>query len=69
MKTKLLRLVRRSVESPLLSRAFHTFWQTFLAVWFVTGFKLDKVAVIGAAAAGLSAVKTILVTSAQVVRS
>jgi hypothetical protein len=69
MKTKLIRLLRRIVESPLLSRAFHTFVQAFLAVWLTTGFKLDKVTLIAALAAGISAVKTTLVTAAQVVRS
>lgn len=42
----------------LLERAAWTFAQAFLAAWVVFGFRLDKVALIGAAAAGLSALKT-----------
>lgn len=57
MKT-ITNLIYRVGQSPLLTKAFHTFWQAFLAVWLFSGFKLDKATLVAAAAAGLSAVKT-----------
>lgn len=45
----------------LLERALWTFAQTFLAVWALSNFELSKTAVIGGAAAGISALKTLFV--------
>ena len=42
----------------LVERAAWTFAQSALAVWAVIDFKLDKTVLIGAAAAGLSALNT-----------
>lgn len=42
----------------LISRAAWTFAQTFIVVWGGTNFALDKTAILAAAAAGLSAIKT-----------
>lgn len=42
----------------LIERAAWTFGQTFLVVWAGTNFAFNKAAVLGAAAAGLSALKT-----------
>lgn len=58
---KLTNLAYRVSQNPLVSRAIHTFLQAFLAVLAVGGFKLDKVALTAAIAAGLSALKTFLV--------
>lgn len=40
----------------IVIRAVKTFVQTFLATWALSDFKLEKVAIIGAGAAGISAV-------------
>lgn len=45
----------------LLERAIWTFLQTALSVWALTNFELTKTALIGAVAAGISALKTIIV--------
>mgnify|MGYP006389164205 CR=1 FL=1 len=45
----------------LVERAAWTFAQTFIATWAVTNFRLDKTALIAAAASGLSALKTFVI--------
>ena len=45
----------------LLERAAFTFVQAFLPVWALSNFALTKVALIGAVAAGLSALKTLAI--------
>lgn len=45
----------------LVSRALWTFVQTFVSVWALTNFELTKTALIGAVAAGISALKTLFV--------
>lgn len=44
----------------LVERAAWTFAQTFVVVWAASNFSLSKVAIVGAAASGLSAVKTFI---------
>ena len=44
--------------SDLVERAAWTFVQGFIAGWAVTGFQPNKGALIGAGAAGISALKT-----------
>lgn len=46
----------------LANRAFHSFWQGFLASLIITGFSEDemKIALIGACTGGLSALKTFI---------
>lgn len=48
----------------LLKRAAWTFAQTALATWALSNFALDKTAAIAALAAGLSALKTFIITTA-----
>ncbi|MDL2342297.1 MAG: hypothetical protein QFB87_04450 [Patescibacteria group bacterium] len=66
---KLKQFCKTLSENPICVKAFHTFWQAFLAVWIASSFKLDKVVLIAAVAAGLSAVKSVLVTSVKVAKS
>lgn len=66
---KLKALCKALVASPIVVKALHTFWQAFAAVWLSTGFKLDKVAIVAALAAGLSAVKSVIVTGVKVSKS
>ena len=47
--------------NALLFRAFKTFVQTFLATWAVTNFDFGQAAVIGAIAAGISAVMNLFI--------
>lgn len=54
--------LRTIVRHPLVVRAFHTFIQAFLAVWLVSNFSMDKVTLTAAIAAGISALKTMLVS-------
>lgn len=49
--------------NDLVMRLVHTFWQSFVAVWAVSGFSLDKVVLTAAVAAGLSALKGAVVTA------
>lgn len=44
------------MNKDILVRACKTFVQAFLAAWLVTGNELSKTALVGAAAAGVSAV-------------
>lgn len=68
--TDFLRSLATEVWSlPTVVKLVHTFWQSFLAVWLVGGFKLDKVTLAAAVAAGLSAVKTAVVAAVKVSRS
>jgi hypothetical protein len=48
------------LQRPLVARAAHTFIQAFLAVWLVNGMSLDKVTLTAGVAAGISALKTLL---------
>jgi hypothetical protein len=48
-------------KSPLVVKALHTFWQTFLGVWLASGFKTDKVVLSAGLAAGASAVKSLVI--------
>jgi len=50
------------LSSELVKRAAHTFMQAFLAVWLVNGLSVDKVALTAGVAAGVSAVKTMILT-------
>jgi hypothetical protein len=68
MKAKLKSLVasvsllaQRVWAMDSVRRVVHTFWQTFLAVWAVSGFALNKVAFVSAVAAGLAAAKALVV--------
>lgn len=61
-KSFLSKWVSEVIHSPVTIKAFHTFYQSFLAVWLLSGLKVDKITLIAAGAAGLSAVKTYLVT-------
>lgn len=55
----------RILTLPTVVRLLHTFWQTFLAVWLVSGFAINKVALTAAIAAALSAAKTVLVQTVK----
>lgn len=46
-------------------RVFHTYWQSFIATWALTNFDLDKVALVAAGAAGLSAVKALVLAKKE----
>lgn len=59
----------RVSQNPLVMRAAHTFIQAFLAVLLVTGLKLDKTTLIAAVAAGISAVKTLVLQLLEAKRS
>lgn len=68
MKAKLKSLVvsvsllaQRVWAIDAVRRVVHTFWQTFLATWAVTGFSLEKGAVVAALAAAFSAAKGLVV--------
>lgn len=50
----------------IVQRAAWTFLQAFLAAWVATGLKLDKITLVAAAAAGLSALKNIFITPPEV---
>jgi hypothetical protein len=58
---KLKSIVKSVWANDYVRRVLHTYWQSFLAAWALTGFKLEKAALIAAAAAALSAVKAALV--------
>jgi len=45
----------------LIERALWTFVQTFLAVWALSNFEVSRTALIGGAAAGISALKTLFI--------
>ena len=47
--------------NAILIRAFKTFVQTFLAAWAVTNFDFTQGAIIGAAAAGVSALMNLFI--------
>lgn len=47
----------------LLERAAWTFAQAFIGAWLVFGYQINKVALVAAVGAGLSAVKTFVTTS------
>jgi hypothetical protein len=59
---KLKAFLVTQLQRPLVARALHTFIQAFLAVWLVNGMSLDKVTLTAGVAAGISALKTLLVT-------
>lgn len=54
------------LSNDVVKRALHTSWQTFIAVWAVTGFSVEKGALAAAAAAALSAAKTSVVNALAV---
>ena len=58
--TRIKELAIRLWTNDLFERAFSTFWQTSLVVWAAADFEPTTVAVTGALAAGLSAVKNLL---------
>lgn len=47
--------------NALLVRAFKTFVQTFLATWALTNFDFGQASLIGAAAAGISALMNLFI--------
>ena len=51
-----MNIIRLLAGNDIVVRAVKTFVQAFVAAWMVSGFVLDKSAVIAAAAAGISAV-------------
>jgi hypothetical protein len=55
--------IKALLVHPIFTRAGHTFLQAFLAVWLVNGFNLDKLTLTAAVAAGISALKTLVVES------
>lgn len=57
----LRKLVSSALHNQLVERALHTFIQAFVAAWLVTGLRFDKVSLLAATAAAISAVKTLLV--------
>lgn len=65
VKNFLVSRVRQLLAHPTVVKLLHTFWQSFLAVWLVNGFKLDKVVFTAALAAGFSAAKSVLLNKAQ----
>lgn len=54
-------LLERVWAQDSVRRVVHAFWETFLAVWAVSGFALNKVAFVSAVAAGLAAAKALVV--------
>jgi hypothetical protein len=48
-------------DHPLVTRAFHAFWQAALGYWIAQQFKVNPVVGTAAFGAGLSALKTYLV--------
>jgi len=67
--TYLKAVAKEVIGKPIVIKAAHTFIQAFLAVWILNGMKLDKITLIAGLAAGLSALKTLLVASVKVARS
>lgn len=62
---KVINFMKTNLRRPIVVRALHTFAQAFLAVLLVGGFKLDKVTLVAALAAGLSALKSLTVQSLE----
>lgn len=54
----MLKYIKSVLSSDLVERALWTAAQAGLAAWAVTGFQLNQVALIAAAGAALSALKT-----------
>ena len=54
----MLKYIKSVLSSDLVERALWTALQAGLAAWAVTGFQLNQVALIAAAGAALSALKT-----------
>ena len=63
---KFTSLVRTLVTAPIVVKAFHTFYQSFLAAWVLTGLSLNRVSLIACVAAAISAVKTLIIATITV---